>query len=86
MILRKISQGRPTNIDIGRSYTVLHEEFTPEHFKTDAGMLLQSEDLRRECYALVIYDNGKEVEPLYRKQQAYIMTDSGQTFENLTLK
>lgn len=37
-------------------------------------------------YAFIVSEGGKEIYPLFKNQRNYIMTDSGKTFSNLSLK
>lgn len=82
-ILRKITgDGKPINFELGNSYTVLLKETHQKEFEDYLNAGKYGEAYGEEIYGFVI-SNG-DTKCLFRKQQNYIMTDSGQTFENLT--
>lgn len=96
-ILRKINgQGLESNIAIGYSYNFVNREthyeefckwyktiFEKDHVADDDE---QSDRFSKDCYGFVVYNQGSEVFPLYKKQRNYIMTGEGKTFSNLTFK
>lgn len=45
---------------------------------------LWSESDTEDVYALITYDDGKKIMPLYDGGNYYIMTESGKTFDNVT--
>lgn len=70
----------PQNQLLGESYQTVesgHKEFELLHDKWDNSP---------EIYCFVVCKGGSEVIPLHKKQDNYIMTSDGKTFENLTLK
>lgn len=95
--LRRISgQGVEMNFALGKSYTVVDRNVSYEEFRRDferffnkphvADMDPTSDDNTKRVYAFVGDEGGQHVYCLYTGQQAYIMTESGSTFSNLTLK
>lgn len=83
MILRQISQGRESNIYIGHQYSFISRERNPEEFMKFANIIDPGND-DPECYGFVVRPD--EIIPLYKKQQAYIMTESGKTFDNISYR
>jgi len=87
-ILRKITGKNlngniEMNFNLGNSYTVITEERNPEQFKeaVNKGAIL--------CDPIIygfVTDEGGEVHQLSVQQQSYIMTETGKTFDNLTIK
>jgi hypothetical protein len=95
--LRRISgQGVEMNFALGQSYTVVHRFTAYESFKRDFEKMFErphvadldptADENTKSVYALVGTHGGEKVYPLYFGQQAYIMTESGSTFSNLTMK
>lgn len=95
--LRRISgQGVEMNFALGNSYTVVNRFLSYESFAEDfkefygkphvADLDPLADDDTKGVYAFVGSENGINVYPLYTGQQAYIMTESGATFSNLTMK
>lgn len=95
--LRRISSnGVEMNFALGKSYTVVHRLTAYEEFRQDftvfykkphvADLDPNADEDTKAVYAFVSTENGDNVYPLYSKQHAYIMTESGSTFSNLTLK
>ena len=74
---------------IGDGYTFIHKVFNPEdfkrtiehHFTKPSG---EESDEHKNVYAFIV--NGPFVQPLYKDQQNYIMTSSGQTFDNVSFR
>jgi hypothetical protein len=85
-ILRKINQqGIQSNLCIGSNYCLIREEDTEEFNKTlDIEYYFKS--LRDDIYAFISYNDSREVLPLYKSQENYIMTGEGNTFSNVTFK
>jgi hypothetical protein len=92
-ILRRISsEGIQMNQTIGESYTYIGrfenaEEFRrcfKKYFERDhvADLDDTSDDDTKQVYCFI--SNGSLHQPLYMRQQNYIMTDSGKTFSNLS--
>lgn len=95
--LRRISgEGVEMNFALGNQYTVVNRFISYEAFRDDfykfygknhvADLDPAADDETKNVYAFVSSDVNECVYPLYYKQSAYIMTDSGKTFSNLTLK
>lgn len=83
-ILRKMvcNQQQESNTILGNHYNLV-----TEINKEDWDHLIKSWDsFKDEIYAFLVYKNGSEVIPLYKKQGNYIMTSDGKTFSNLTHK
>ena len=83
-ILRKISgNGVEINISLGESYNLINKENHPEEFDraVEEGLVISDSII----YGYIATNNGG-IYPLSSKQQAYIMTESGKTFDNLTLR
>lgn len=85
-ILRKINgQGIQSNLCIGSNYCLIREEDGEEFDKTlDIEYYFKS--LRDDIYAFISYNDGREVLPLYKSQENYIMTGDGNTFANVTYR
>jgi hypothetical protein len=93
--LRRISgQGAEMNLSLGSTYTVIHRDTAYDLFRSDFERFFgkpyvsdidHDDDIMR-VYAFVASDGGKEIYPLYTGQQAYVMTESGATISNLTMK
>jgi len=91
---RMTATGVEMNQIIGDEYTLIHKErnkwefddFFKHHFgKPPVDDLDAKADAdTKECYAFVI--NGSFVQPLYKVQDAYIMTSDGKTFSNVSFK
>lgn len=84
-ILRKVlSDGVQINTYIGEYYVLVRkEENTAEFEKTTK--LWDDKDV--ECaYAVLTYEDGSKIMPLYKGSSYYIMASDGQTFDNVSLK
>lgn len=68
---------------IGTSYNYIDKDRNPTEFNKTHEIYFKSTQ-PDTTYGFLIYDHGKAIRPLFRKQEAYIMTDEGKTFENLT--
>jgi len=95
LVLRRFSEnGVEMNQVIGKGYTYIHREINPkqfretyrEYFKKDhvADDDPTSDKESKNCYAFVC--EGALIQALYKTQKAFMMTESGQTFSNLTYK
>lgn len=80
---RKLNGGIEHNFNLGESYSLVTKEENPEEFKNaiERGDIVDDPII----YGYVI---GKDCEmhQLSVQQESYIMTDSGKTFSNLSLK
>lgn len=79
-VLRKITgSGVELNIAMGDGYTLITKEANPVEFNE---MKDPTED---DCiYAYIVCGGGSQVLPLSNKQKAFVMTESGNTFANVT--
>lgn len=94
--LRKIANGIQSNINVGNEYSLVERDANPESFKETylinfgkmhvADLDPESDSFSKNCYAFIVTEGGGQFIPLYLNQFAYIMTDSGKTFANLTYK
>lgn len=67
------------NTILGGSYNVIDSQSEDWNH-----MLDEWDTFRDEIYLFLVYNDGKDVMPLYKKQSNYIMTSDGKTFCNLT--
>lgn len=94
--LRKMIDNIQSNQEIGSEYQVVerftnYDEFCKafaiffgrEHV---ADLDDTSDNYTKNCYAILIVNNGSSIIPLYMNQQNYIMSENGKTFSNLTFK
>ena len=81
-VLRKITgSGVELNIAMGDGYTLITKEANPVEFNE---MKDATED---DCiYAYIVCGGGSQVLPLSNKQKAFVMTESGKTFANITYR
>jgi len=87
-ILRRItSEGNERNERIGKSYHPVRKiENAEEYQKTFKTWLLGLEKDDEDIYGFVVYNEGQSIIPLYKKSVYFMMTESGKTFANLSLK
>lgn len=96
-ILRTVlPDGYETNRIIGSQYSYVNRETHYEEFcrsykvvfgidhVTDLDVM--SDQFAKNCYGIIVYNNGADLIPLYKKQISYIMTENGKTFSNVTFK
>ena len=95
LVLRRFSEeGIEMNQVIGNAYTLINRETNQEkfrelfrsYFKTNhvADNDPTSTKESKNCYGFVC--EGALIQALYKNQKAFMMTESGQTFDNLTYK
>jgi len=82
------------NHAIGDSYTYIHRETNPEQFRDTFKVYFKknhvadldetSDDDSKRVYAFVC--SGAYNQPLWANQKAYIMTESGKTFANISFR
>lgn len=95
--LRRFSgEGIESNNALGDSYIYIDREQNPErfrntfkaHFEKDhvADLDDKSDDDTKNVYAFIYADLNGYLQPLYKKQRAYIVTDSGTTYSNVSYK
>lgn len=87
------SQGVEMNQILGESYTFIHRQINPEQFRASfhthfckphvADLDETADDDTKRVYAFVFDTNGAAY-PLYKNQKAYIMTENGNTFSNVS--
>lgn len=93
-ILRRISgRGIQMNHVLGEQYTIIGKFENPEefkrtflqHFKKDhvADSDETSDFDTKNVTFFIANEDGSILQPIYKNQQNYIMTDSGRTFDNL---
>lgn len=83
-VLRKITaDGVEMNIAIGNNYTLVNPERCSEEFERTLKM--QDKSIRDKIYAFIFDESGK-AKPLYKAQKAFIMTENGKTFDNVSLR
>ena len=91
-ILRRISgEGIQMNQVIGDGYTFISRDCNHEEFEKTFELVFcrkhvadldeTSDEDTKNCYAFVC--NGSLIQPLYKNQKNFIMTDGGRTFEKL---
>lgn len=78
---------------LGRGYTLVHRFETPEEFRRCFESYFEkphvadgdpeADDDTRRVYAFISDDNG-QLQPLYTGQKAFIMTENGATFANVS--
>lgn len=96
-ILRKITKERlVSNKSLGESYNYICRETNYKEFSDTYKILFgeshvadldeNSDSFSVKCYAFIIYNDGKDIDPLYKGQWNYIMTDTGKTFDNVSYK
>jgi hypothetical protein len=84
--LRQINrEGLESNLSLGNRYNIVHRDRHPERFKEALGNTVTHPD-QEKVYAILIYDGGTDSYPLYEGQYYYIMTESGRTFDNVTMR
>lgn len=82
-VLRRITSSHVrSNTEIGDSYMLVTEQGNPEAFKTKIDISYEGK-IPNGCYGLVVCKSGKN-EPLFKVHDAFIMNDTGKTFENVS--
>lgn len=79
-VLRKISgSGVEINIAMGVGYTLITKEANKVEFEE------MKNPMEDDCiYAYIVCNEGLQVLPLSNKQKAFVMTESGSTFANVS--
>ena len=92
-ILRRYTgENHEVNTVLGNSYNLVKREVDFDEFKraytafTEGGNWDADSPINENIYTFIIYNNGKDIEPLYKPSTYYIMTENGATFANLTFK
>jgi len=94
--LRKIIEGMEFNQEIGTQYQVIDRTTNYEKFAEAFNLCLgyrhvadldtESDQHTKNCYTILVINKGAEMIPLYIGQSNYIMTETGKTFSNLSIK
>lgn len=76
------SKGLESNTVIGDSYNVIRKEDHPEEFEKfcKAVPAVVESGLADSAFAVITYNSGASYRLLYKKQENYVMTESGSTF------
>lgn len=93
--LRTITpDGLQSNQFLGKRYIYVDRDIQYEEFcrnykvvfgiKHVADLDKTSDNFSKNCYGIVVTNDGSELTPLYKGNQNYIMSPNGQTFANLT--
>lgn len=86
-ILRTINgSGQELNRSLGEAYNIDYKESHPDLFKGDSPLAEWDKSEPGELYACITYNRGSEIIPLWKKQQNYIMTETGKTFANVSYR
>lgn len=89
MILRtRFTNGEQVNTDLGKEYVLTQKEVSPDQYeaaeKTCFGKSV--EEFKGMAHGFITYDNGKEIIPLYKGFDYYVLAESGVLFADLTFK
>lgn len=87
-ILRRITSGSiEINDCLGMSYVmILGERNSVEFEKTAKAMKWDDEDMTKDIYGFITYNNGADIMPLYQKSHYFIMASDGKTVANISFK
>jgi len=84
-ILRRItSEGFESNQCLGEVYDLISSIGNESKFKETQDLMKFTEI--QEIFSFIVFKNGSEILPLYKKSSYYIMTETGKTFANLTFR
>jgi hypothetical protein len=94
-ILRRISSaGVEMNHSLGDGYTYINREYNVLEFRRSFKVFFDkdhvadldetSDEDSKDVYGFI--GNGPFLQPLYKNQKNFIMTESGKTFSNLSYK
>ena len=82
-ILRRItSEGSESNHLLGKSYNVVTQWNENDKFSE----LIAPWPSPEEIFGFIIYDDGANVAPLYKKSEYYLMCSDGKTFDKIRYK
>lgn len=94
--LRKVIDNIQSNKELGDEYQVVDRETNYiefcKAFKVIFGidhvsdLDTTSNNYSETCHSIILFGGGNRIEPLYKNQFNYIMSDNGKTFSNLTYK
>jgi hypothetical protein len=76
------SKGVPSNQSIGHAYVYIDKDRHPEDFQEMRKCLNHDPD--EKTYGYVSYADGSATRSLFIGQENYIVSENGQTYENLT--
>lgn len=81
-VLRRIlKDGVEINTNLGEYYVLVRRVENKDEFERT--VKLWSESDTEDIYALITYDDGKKIMPLYRGSNYYVMASDGKTFDNI---
>jgi pyoverdine/dityrosine biosynthesis protein Dit1 len=84
-ILRRITgDGNEVNICLNESYHLILQDNSEEFAKTLK--VWDESSTEAKLYGFIVYNNGKDIEPLYKPSTYYIMCSDGKTFSNITFR
>lgn len=85
-ILRQINkEGLESNMCLGNRYSITNRDQHPVRFNESLGVTVTHPD-QEKVFAIVSFNKGSDSYPLYEGQSYYIMTESGRTFANVTMR
>lgn len=82
--------GIETNVVLGEKYKVIRKDTNEEefnaHYSEYHGNIITKEDTYNNTFGFVMFNEGTELIALLHTDRIYVMTGSGKTFSNLSLK
>lgn len=78
--------GTEVNIALGQHYTVVKKEISQEMFDKTIPFANAQTVVQEDTYAFITSEGGRSIHALHPGAHYFVMTDSGKTFSNLTLK
>jgi len=91
-----VPDGTEHNLFLGESYVFIdretqYEEFSRAYkqvFSIDhvADLDDMSNDFSKNCYAILVYNDGSDLLPIYKGDLNYVMSSNGQTYANITYR
>lgn len=82
VLLTQQVDGRDLYQELGSHFHLIQKEVSPEHFKTTSEIIATGDGV----YAFIVYNDGKDIEPLYKGTGNFILTQSGSLFKDVTYK
>lgn len=84
-ILRRVTPGKvEVNTCLGDYYTFISKEKNADEFKRTVEFW--SKEDTEGVYALITYNDGADIMPLYTGSYYYVMTSDGRTFSNVSFR
>lgn len=84
-ILRRLTKGKiEANTCLGIEYVIVYSETNKSEFE-ERVKLWSASDIKG-IYAIIVFNDGSNIMPLYKGSHYYIMTSDGKTFDNVTMK